>query len=133
MSRLALLIAVVLVGGCDSAEPPVPVPYAEADEKPVPVEGWDAVGAAAGYPEFASRAGIEGEVVVGFVVTEAGETDLDRVLVSPNDLLSEAAVRAVEAAAFVPGREAGVVVSVAAAACVRFRLGEPTTAGFCDR
>ena len=125
---LALLLA-----GCDAGPPSGPVPYAEADPKPVAVGGWGAFAATVEYPEFASRARIEGDVATAFVVTADGEAGDVTIAESPNDLLSEAAVHAVRAAAYVPGEVAGRRVDVRTTLCVAFRLGDGITAAPCER
>ena len=74
------------------------------------------------YPEFARRAGIEGQVVVQFVVDERGNVVDPVVLRSPNELLSEAALKAVRESRFTPGQQRGRPVKVRFAVPVTFRL-----------
>jgi len=74
------------------------------------------------YPEFARRARIEGQVVVQFVVDERGNVVDPVVLRSPNDLLSEAALKAVRESRFTPGQQRGRPVKVRFAVPVTFRL-----------
>lgn len=131
MSRIVPFALLLLAAGCDSAEPAEPIPYAEADQKPVAVGGWEAFAARVEYPQFAERARIEGDVAVQFVVTAGGADAGAGVLTSPNDLLSEAAIKAVRGSAYVPGREAGVAVPVRTTLCLAFRLEAPITAAPC--
>ena len=116
----------------DVAPPPPPTVAGEAvtaDEiLPVAEVQPELVGGLAGlqdrivYPEFARRAGIEGQVVVQFVVDERGNVVDPVVLRSPNDLLSEAALKAVRESRFTPGQQRGRPVKVRFAVPVTFRL-----------
>lgn len=74
------------------------------------------------YPKQAKQAGIEGTVVVQFVVDESGRPQDIQVLRSPNDMLAEAAREAVQEASFSPGRQNGQAVKVRMAQPVVFRL-----------
>ncbi|PAP74679.1 energy transducer TonB, partial [Rubrivirga marina] len=74
------------------------------------------------YPEMARRVGIEGQVVVQFVVDERGNVVDPIVLRSPNELLSEAALKAVRESQFTPGQQRGRPVKVRFAVPVTFRL-----------
>ena len=97
--------------------------YELADVQPELIGGFPALYAFVEYPEFARRAGIEGQVVVQFVVDEAGAVTDAVALRSPNELLSEAALEAVRAVRFTPGRLAdGRPVKVRFAIPITFRL-----------
>ena len=74
------------------------------------------------YPEFARRAGIEGRVIVQFVVDERGNVVDPVVVRSPNDLLSEAALTEVRTLKFTPGQQRGRPVKVRFSLPVTFRL-----------
>ena len=74
------------------------------------------------YPEIAQRVGIEGQVVVQFVVDERGNVMDPVVLRSPSELLSEAALTAVRESRFTPGQQRGRPVKVRFAVPVTFRL-----------
>ena len=74
------------------------------------------------YPEMARRAGIEGKVFVQFVVDEKGGVQQARCVRSPNDLLCEAAIRAVEGSRFSPGMQEGEPVKVRFTLPVDFKL-----------
>ena len=112
-----------------SAPPPAPPPsggepevYEVAEVQPELVGGLEALQEAVEYPESARREGVEGRVVVQFVVDEAGRV-LDPVAVrSPDARLAEAAVEAVRRAAFRPGRQRGRPVKVRFSLPVTFRL-----------
>jgi TonB family protein len=112
------------------APPPPPGPppdvgpevYEVAEVQPELVGGLEALQASLEYPESARREGVEGRVVVQFVVDEEGRV-LDPVAVrSPDGRLAEAALEAVEAAAFRPGRRRGEPVKVRFSVPVTFRL-----------
>lgn len=80
------------------------------------------------YPEDARLAGVEGRVIVQFVVDEDGRV-LDPMAVrSPSDTLSAAAVAAVRAARFTPGRNGGVAVRSRFTLPVLFQLEAPEPA-----
>lgn len=82
------------------------------------------------YPEKARKAGIEGKVVVEVVVDKTGSIRDLTVKQSDNELLTEAALRAVKEQTFEPGnREDGERVPVRITLPVTFRLsGKPTSA-----
>ena len=104
------------------AAPPDGDVYEVAEVMPEIIGGLAALQARVVYPEAARRAGVEGQVVVQFVVDEGGAvTDLD-VLRSPNDLLAEAALKAVRESTFKPGQQRGRPVKVRFAVPVTFRL-----------
>ena len=62
------------------------------------------------YPALARKAGVEGRVLVQFVVDEEGRVEDAKALTSPDELLSEEALRVVRQAAFTPGRQRGQAV-----------------------
>ncbi|WP_412063645.1 energy transducer TonB [Rubrivirga sp. IMCC45206] len=111
--------------------PPPPTPTVEdtpdevfivAEVQPVLIDGIGELQSRVEYPEFARRAGIEGQVVVQFVVDERGNV-VDPVAVrSPNELLSEAAIEAVRESRFTPGQQRGRPVKVRFSVPVTFRL-----------
>ncbi|MEM6288800.1 MAG: TonB family protein [Bacteroidota bacterium] len=92
------------------------------DVQPELIGGLAALQSRVEYPEMARRVGIEGQVVVQFVVDERGTVVDPVVLRSPNDLLSEAAVKAVQESRFTPGQQRGRPVKVRFAVPVTFRL-----------
>lgn len=64
------------------------------------------------YPENAQKAGIEGRVIVQFIVNEKGEVEDPRVIRSIGGGCDEEAVRVAKMAKFEPGRQRGKVVRV---------------------
>ena len=92
------------------------------DEMPQLIGGLAGLQERVQYPAMAREAGIEGQVVVQFVVNEEGAVEDAAVLRSPHDMLSEAALQAVRQSRFEPGRDAGEAVRVRFAVPVTFRL-----------
>ena len=112
-------------------EPPTPPASVEdepdrvfvvVEEQPVLIGGIAALQAAAEYPEPARRVGIEGRVIVQFVVDERGNVVDPVVVRSPHDLLSQAALDAVRKVSFEPGQQRGRAVKVQFTVPVTFRL-----------
>ena len=77
------------------------------------------------YPEEAMDAGIEGRLVLSFVVEIDGHTTGVEVLQALHPACDSAAVRALRATRFVPGRQNGDTVPVRMRLPVRFELVEP--------
>ena len=74
------------------------------------------------YPPAAARAGIEGKLVLAFVVEPDGRPSEIEVLEPLHPLCDSAAVRALRATYFVPGRQNGETVRVRMRLPVRFQL-----------
>ena len=74
------------------------------------------------YPADARAEGVEGQVVVQFVIDEGGAVVDPVVLRSPDDRLAEAALAAVRQARFEPGMQRGEPVKVRFAVPITFRL-----------
>jgi protein TonB len=74
------------------------------------------------YPDMERRVGIEGRVVVQFVVNEDGAVSDIVVMRGVNAGLDRAAVEAVRRARFLPGIQAGRPVKVRLALPINFRL-----------
>ena len=114
--------------------PPMPEPAAEAEEEPeeeifVVVEhmpkligGIASIQSRIEYPEVARLAGIEGKVIVQFVVDETGRVRDPMVLRGIGGGCDEEALRAVQLATFEPGRQRGKPVSVRYVVPVTFKL-----------
>ncbi|NGP88743.1 energy transducer TonB [Fodinibius halophilus] len=64
------------------------------------------------YPKKARMAGIEGRVIVQFVVNEKGEVENPRVIRGIGGGCDQEAIRVVKLAKFEPGRQRGVTVRV---------------------
>lgn len=87
-------------------------PFLAVEEMPELVGGRKALYDAVDYPEFARRTGIQGRVYVQFVVDETGQVREAEVVKGVHPLLDRAAIRAVEAMTFTPGRQRGRAVPV---------------------
>ncbi|MFH5833262.1 energy transducer TonB [Halalkalibaculum sp. DA3122] len=74
------------------------------------------------YPEMARKAGIEGRVIVQFIVNEQGQVENPRVTRGIGGGADEEAVRCVKQAEFEPGRQRGEPVPVQYSLPVVFRL-----------
>jgi protein TonB len=79
------------------------------------------------YPEEAVEMGIEGQLVLRFVVEPDGTTSDIAVYKSLHPLCDSAAVRALRLTRFAPGEQDGQFVPVRMSLPVRFRLVEPGT------
>lgn len=74
------------------------------------------------YPNMARKAGIEGRVIVQFVVTEQGTVENPQVIRGIGGGCDKEALRAVTTAKFEPGRQRGKAVRVQYSLPVTFRL-----------
>jgi protein TonB len=96
------------------------------EEMPQVIGGTQAVYKHLEYPPVARMAGIEGMVVVQFVVNTNGEPVNLEVVRSAAPPLDEAALAAVEKLRFIPGKQRGTPVRVKMAIPIRFRLKDIT-------
>ena len=76
------------------------------------------------YPDEALREGIEGRLVLAFVVETDGQTSGVEVIHPLHPACDSAAVRALRQTRFVPGRQGGEVVPVRMRIPVRFKIVE---------
>lgn len=104
--------------------PQVGVPYKKVDDTPELVGGMKALQASITYPEMAKEAGIEGRVIVQFVVDEDGTVTNPKVARGAHKLLNEAALSAVKEQTFKPGTTDGRPVPVQMSLPVTFRLDD---------
>jgi len=74
------------------------------------------------YPELARRAGIEGRVIIQFIVNENGEVENPRVLRGIGGGCDEAALKVVKEAKFEPGMQRGRPVRVQYSLPITFKL-----------
>lgn len=74
------------------------------------------------YPEMARKAGIEGRVVVQFIVNEEGKVEDPRVIRGIGGGTDEEAIRCVKQSEFEPGRQRGEPVRVQYSLPVVFKL-----------
>lgn len=84
--------------------------------------GMDAIYEHLKYPEIARQAGIEGRVVVRFIINEEGQVINPEVVRGIGGGCDEAAVTAVQQVEFTPGRQRGRAVRVRYSLPIVFRL-----------
>lgn len=94
------------------------------DEMPELVGGLNAIQEQLNYPAIAKEAGIEGRVIVQFVVNEEGRAVDPKVVKGLGGGLDEEALRVVKLATFKPGKQAGKIVPVKLSLPFTFRLSE---------
>ncbi len=107
------------VGEVRTGDPEV---FDVAEVQPELIGGLEGLQERVVYPPLAREAGIEGQVVVQFVVNEQGRVEDATVLRTPDDMLSEAALEAVRGSTFRPGQQRGAAVKVRFAVPITFRL-----------
>lgn len=91
----------------------------DLDKRPDPVAQ-----VAPEYPFLAKSQGIEGVVVVRFIVTATGKVESAMVISSPHPLMSEAALKAVKLWTFRAGMKSGIKVATRMEIPLTFRLGQ---------
>lgn len=74
------------------------------------------------YPEMARRLGIEGRVTVQFIVNEQGKVENAEVVRGIGGGADEEALKAVQKAEFIPGKQRGRAVRVQYTLSINFRL-----------
>lgn len=117
---------------------PGTVPYYDCDTRPTFLGSADPrvflrkwVYSYMKYPEPAVRNGIQGRVLVGFVISETGKVQDVRVIRGADPLLDEEAVRVVAASPdWKPGRVRGKKVKSEMSLYIEFRLEKNGTWGF---
>ena len=93
-----------------------------AEVQPAIIGGLNSLYLRIQYPKAAQEAGIQGRVVLSFIVDEDGRTSDVRVIESLHPLCDKAAVDAVEATLFTPARQQGKRVKVRMHLPIRFVL-----------
>ncbi|WP_141491630.1 M56 family metallopeptidase [Longimonas halophila] len=120
----------------NATPPDAPVPPTEIDTQPQLDGGMQALYSAVTYPDIAQEHGVEGRMVVQFVVTRDG-TPTDLTILNadvqgegptpPEDAaqsLEDAALDAVRGMTFTPGEHEGQAVNAQMAVPIRFQLPE---------
>ena len=97
-------------------------PYVVVEDQPELIGGMSALQEAMSYPEMAREAGLEGRVIVQFVVGTDGTVQNPTVTRGVHKLLNEEALRAVQQLNFEPGRQRGEPVRVRMSLPVTFQL-----------
>lgn len=96
--------------------------FVAVEEMPELIGGLAGLQAGIKYPERARRAGIEGRVIVQFIVNEDGTVENLRVIRGIGGGCDEEALKAVSQAKFRPGRQRGEPVRVQYSLPVIFKL-----------
>ncbi len=107
--------------------------YMVVEEQPDLVGGMKALQEAVHYPTLAKEAGIEGRVIVQFVVDEEGNVTNPTITRGVHESLNEAAIEAVKAQTFKPGKQRGEPVKVQMSLPVTFRLPGESSAPSSER
>jgi len=117
-----------------SALPPPPPPAEEVEKEPEPeifviveqmpelIGGLGELQQKIRYPEMAKQAGVEGRVIVQFVVQEDGSVADAIVVREVGAGCDEEALRAVREAKFTPGKQRGIPVKVKMSLPITFKL-----------
>ncbi len=114
------------------SEPPPPPPKEEketapqffvaVEDMPAPIGGIAAIQKKIVYPEIAKRAGVQGRVFIKAFVDEHGKVVKAEVIKGIGAGCDEAAIKAVKATKFKPGRQRGKPVKVQVSIPVFFKL-----------
>ena len=114
-----------------STPPPPPAPEEEeaepeifviVEQMPELIGGLAAIQKQIKYPEIAKKAGVEGRVIVQFIVDEQGGVVDPHVVRGIGAGCDEEAVRAVQQAKFEPGKQRGKAVKVKMSLPITFKL-----------
>jgi protein TonB len=115
--------------GFDAPPPPPPIEddepeiFVVVENMPEMIGGQQALYSVLRYPDIARRAGIEGRVIIQFVVDEQGNVQNPIVVRSAGGGgLDEAAIEAIKRVRFTPGMQRGRPVKVQMTQPVIFRL-----------
>ncbi|OZC01866.1 TonB family protein [Rubricoccus marinus] len=106
----------------DPNSPQAPAVFEVVEAPPALVGGLEALQRSLVYPPGAKADGVEGKVFVQFVINETGGVQDAQALRCPDERLCEAALTAVRAARFTPGRQRGQAVKVRFVLPVDFKL-----------
>jgi protein TonB len=116
------------------ANTPPPPPPAEEEKEEEPeifviveqmpelIGGLGSIQSKINYPEIAKKAGVEGRVIVQFVVDESGGVIDPQVVRGIGAGCDEEAIRAVRQAKFTPGKQRGKPVKVKMSLPITFKL-----------
>lgn len=107
----------------EEEEEPEPEIFVAVEQMPELKGGLASIQGQIEYPELARKAGVEGMVVVQFVVDENGNVTSPTVLRGIGAGCDKEAVRVVQQAKFTPGMQRGKAVRVKMSLPIRFTLG----------
>ncbi len=96
--------------------------FVVVEQMPVLIGGMGNLQKQVKYPETARQAGIEGTVIVQFIVSETGSVINPKVIRGIGGGCDEAAIEAVKKVTFEPGSQRGVPVPVQFSLPIVFRL-----------
>ncbi len=96
--------------------------FVAVEEMPEPIGGIQAIQSKIVYPEIAKRAGIEGKVYVLAFVDETGNVTKAEIIKGLGAGLDDAALNAVKATKFKPGKQRGKPVKVQVSIPIVFKL-----------
>jgi periplasmic protein TonB len=99
-----------------------PTYFVAVEQMPTPVGGIAGIQSKIVYPEIAKRAGVEGRVFILAFVDKEGDVTKAKVVKGIGAGCDEAALKAVEATKFNPGKQRGKPVNVQVTVPVYFRL-----------
>ena len=101
---------------------PETFPFQKVEFKPELIGGMKSIQNKLYYPEIIKRAGIQGKVLIGFIVDKNGDVESVEVIKSVNEQLDEIALNAVKELKFIPGKQRGKPVKVKMTIPIEFRL-----------
>jgi len=108
----------------ESEEEEEPEVFVVVERMPELIGGLESLQKSIVYPEIARLAGIEGRVMVSFVIDEKGNVLNPVVVRGIGGGCDEAAIEAVKKAKFVPGMQRGMPVRVRFTLPITFRLNQ---------
>jgi periplasmic protein TonB len=108
----------------DDEEEEEPEVFTIVEDMPELIGGMQAIYQHLRYPEIARKAGIEGRVVVQFIIDEQGNVVDPVVVRGIGGGCDEAAIEAVKQVQFTPGRQRGRAVRVRYSLPITFRLSQ---------
>ncbi|WP_456426909.1 energy transducer TonB [Rhodocaloribacter sp.] len=106
----------------EKVEEPEPEIFVVVEEMPVLIGGLKGLQAKIRYPELAKKAGVQGRVIVQFVVNEQGDVENATVIRGIGGGADEEALRVISAAKFKPGKQRGRPVKVRMSLPILFKL-----------
>ena len=106
----------------ETAEEAEPETFVIVEQMPELIGGLPQLQKEISYPEIAKKAGVEGRVIVQFIVNEQGNVIDPFVVRGIGAGCDEEAVRAVQTAKFTPGKQRGKPVRVRMSLPITFKL-----------